>query len=183
MTEGPSTPAELTSAIAGATRTAVTALFREHAENFYYLSLITTGEGHPPSLAAWSSEALERVAAAQSHPRQAIEQLRWSYADSPYCCFGYEDYFGPVRDIFARRPRMDYAGSDDEWEEELAVRLQAMEDALALLDDEGIFGRGSAREALVINVEVMPPDASNTERARRLNPPAALERWLREAAE
>tara|TARA_R100000988_G_scaffold7577_1_gene4444 strand:- start:373 stop:525 length:153 start_codon:yes stop_codon:yes gene_type:complete len=31
--------------------------------------------------------------------------------------------------------------------------------------------------------EVMPPDPTNTERARRLNPPAALTRWLEEVAE
>jgi len=35
----------------------------------------------------------------------------------------------------------------------------------------------------VVNVEVMPPDATNVERAIRLNPPAALADWLSEAAE
>jgi hypothetical protein len=35
----------------------------------------------------------------------------------------------------------------------------------------------------MINVEVMPPDSSNTVRAIRLNPPEAVKEWLKEAAE
>jgi hypothetical protein len=36
---------------------------------------------------------------------------------------------------------------------------------------------------VVVNVEVVPPDRTNTERARRLNPEGALSRWIAEAAE
>jgi hypothetical protein len=52
-----------------------------------------------------------------------------------------------------------------------------------LLDGEGLFGRGAARSQIVINVEVAPPDSTNTERAVRLNPPEAVGTWLAEAAE
>jgi hypothetical protein len=58
-----------------------------------------------------------------------------------------------------------------------------MEAALSEADAAGTFGSGIEREQIVINVEVMPPDHSNTERAIRLNPPAALTEWLVEAAE
>jgi hypothetical protein len=55
--------------------------------------------------------------------------------------------------------------------------------AMAALDREGLFGRGAERERMLINVEVAPPDAGNTERAVRLNPPSALREWLAEASE
>ena len=53
---------ELTAAIADATRQAVFALFREHPGRYYYCSLVTTGEAHPPYLSAWSHEALDKAA-------------------------------------------------------------------------------------------------------------------------
>ena len=61
--------------------------------------------------------------------------------------------------------------------------MSAMEEAMARLDQAGLFGTGSKRAHIVINVEVMPPDYTNTERAKRLNPPEALVDWLKEAAE
>lgn len=174
------TIADLTAAIAVATRAAVRQLFGQHPEQFYYLSLITTG-GHAPYLSAWSEEALQ-AACRQADPKAAAE-LRWSYADSPYCAFGYEEYFGAVRDLFAQRPRMDQDWPIERWSAELDTRLQAMEAALASLDAEGLFGSGRERLQIVVNAEVMPPDSSNTERAYRLNPSGAIGRWLREAAE
>ncbi|WP_231638603.1 DUF4303 domain-containing protein [Paenibacillus sp. JCM 10914] len=35
----------------------------ENGERYYYCTLFTTGEGHAPSISAWSWEALEREAA------------------------------------------------------------------------------------------------------------------------
>jgi Domain of unknown function (DUF4303) len=58
-----------------------------------------------------------------------------------------------------------------------------MEQAMAVLDREGFFGKGDARSAVVINAEVMPPDYGNTERGLRLNPKEALTEWLGEIAE
>ena len=152
---------ELADAITEATRAAVTALFSEHPGTYYYLALITTGEAHAPFLTAWSHEAL--AAAAESEEDR--EMIKWSYADSPIDIYGEDDM------------------SDDDWAAEHDLRLSAMETALRRLDDEGLFGEGERRLGLVVNVEVMPPDPTNTERARRLNPPAALTRWLEEVAE
>lgn len=86
---------ELTDAIADATRRAVADLFREHPEDFYYCSLITTGEAHPPVLAAWSRGALTAAAEA-ADADDARWGLKWSYADSPYFGFG-DAHFGEVR--------------------------------------------------------------------------------------
>jgi hypothetical protein len=58
--------------------------------------------------------------------------------------------------------------------------MQAMENAMIRLDREGAFGTGEARNKMVVLVEVMPPDWTNTERAKRMNPPEALIEWLAE---
>lgn len=177
----PPTQSQLTDAIADAVRKAVTKLFSEHPGRFYYCSLVTTGEAHAPQLSAWSEEALREAARSEHDPDSALEELKWSYADSPFCGYG-EEHFAEVLQLFAERPRMD---PDDlkAWEAEWQSRVDAMEAALSLLDGEGLFGRGAARSQIVINVEVAPPDSTNTERAVRLNPPEAVRTWLSEAAE
>ena len=163
---------DLVDAIADAARAAISDLFQAHSgETFYYCSLITTGEGHPPVLSAWSKEALAR---AVGNEPDAEAELKWSYADSPFCGYG-QAHFDRLRDLFDARPAPDLA--------EVGLRLSAMEQAISRLDAEGLFGVGSARERLVVNAEVMPPDRTNVERATRLNPPAALIAWLAEAAE
>ena len=162
-------------AIAVALRAAAERLFRETGESFYYFSLITTGEAHAPVLSAWSREKLAAV------PEADRSLVKWSYADSPYFDFGSEE-FGEVRELFDQRPDMHSLEGESrfsEYEERLAI----MEQALAEADAAGVFGRGAEREKIVIHVEVMPPDHTNTERALRLNPPRALDEWLGEAAE
>jgi hypothetical protein len=175
------TERDLADAIEIAARRAIASLFREHPERFYYLSLITTGEAHPPTLAAWSVEALEIAVRRDAYPEKARWDLKWSYAESPYFCYG-EDNFGDVRRLFSLRPKISPAMTNEEWNQEYAVRVRAMETAMKCLDQEGIFGVGPERLAIVVNVEVMPPDYTNAERARRLNPPDALTTWMKEAA-
>lgn len=172
---------ELKVAIAQALRRAVTDLFGAYSSHhFYYCSLVTTGEALPPSLVAWSSEALaEEVAKAKDASAEYF--LKWSYADSPFYCYG-EQYFEDVRRLFAQRPTPTL-DEPARWEAEVETRLRAMESAVAQIDAEGVFGTGSRRNGILLNVEVMPPDATNTARARRLNPPEALVAWLAEAAE
>lgn len=167
--------AVLKEAIARATQEAATTLFSSSTETFYYFALITSGEAHAPVLSAWSYEKLKTV------PEDQQPLVKWSYADSPYFDFGSE-YFAEVRRLFEQRPSlltMDDASRTAEYE----LRLSAMELGLAEVDANGVFGTGSERERIVINVEVVPPDYTNTERAIRLNPPEALKDWLNEAAE
>ena len=115
-------------------------------------------------------------------PDTEREYLKWSYADSPFCCSG-DEYFDLVKVFFAKRPQMSYQMTKEEWAAEYKLRLSAMEKAVTQLDSEGLFGRGEDREAIYVNVEVMPPEYTNTERAHRLNPPEAIAVWLQEAAE
>ena len=61
--------------------------------------------------------------------------------------------------------------------------MNSMEEVMASLDKEGIFGSGERRENMVILAEVRPPDYTNTERALRLNSRETLKEGLEEAAE
>jgi hypothetical protein len=165
---------DLASAIADATRISAKELFTKYPGHYYYFTLISTGEALPPYISAWSEEALAEAS--------NNKELRWSYADSPFCAYGWDVHFGRVRTLFSERPKMDTLDVK-EWRSEYELRYSAMEQALRLLDSEGLFGKGKDRLGIVINVEVMPPDFTNTLRAYRLNPPEALTRWLEEAAE
>ncbi|MGR6128257.1 DUF4303 domain-containing protein [Paenibacillus sp. SER-28] len=177
----------LAAEIADVARTSFRTLF-ENGERYYYCTLFTTGEGHAPSISAWSWEALEREAARQGEegdmPGSTIAELiKWSYADSPYCCFRDED-FDDVKQLFMRRPSIAELEAD-EWNREFDSRLKAMELAMKMLDGEGVFALNQPREAVCVLVEVMPPDEINTEIALRLNraESPAMQAWLVEAAE
>lgn len=172
---------DLTAAITDAARLAFKSLFRNHQERFYYCTLVTTDSAYSPYISAMSWDALERLAAAEENPDEAREMLKWSYADSPYCIYG-EEYFSEVVEQFHQLPdihQLERVSFHKECEE----RLECMEAAMKQLDSEGLFGVGQAREQVVVLAEVMPPDYTNTERARRLNPHKALIDWLNEAAE
>lgn len=155
-------------------------IYKNH--HFYYFALVTDGEAHAPFISAWSREALQEASADSADPDMDAAYLKWSYADSPFCFFG-EDFFSVVNELFAARPEMSHKMSQAEWHSEFRLRISAMESALKRLDETGVFGRGTDRLGIVINVEVVPPDHSNTERARRLNPNEALTNWLAEIAE
>ena len=164
----------LTTEITQALRQAAEQLFATQ-EHFYYLALCTTGEAHAPYLSAWSHEALQRVPPAQQR------DVKWDLSSSPYFNFGAE-YFDRVNRAFAARGNiyeMDEAAS----EQEFTLRLNAMTEALRRCDQQDIFARNQPRTEIVINVELLPPDETNTQRAKQLNPPEALTQWLAKAAE
>jgi hypothetical protein len=169
----------LCQAIADATRAAVASLREAHPETFYYITLVTSGEALVPTLSAWSLEALARVRTERGESAAAM--VKWSYADSPYCGL-YDQAFSEVSRLLSLRPDTRRLDATD-FTGECDLRLRAMESAIAKLDHEGLFGAGPVRQAVVVGVEVMPPDPGNTARARRLNPPEALTTWLCEAAE
>lgn len=164
-----------------AARQAFLELFGRHDEAFYYCSLVTDGEGNCPIISAWSIEALERVLIDEDDEddvEKARSELKWSYADTPYYAFG-EKYFEPVKVILEDRRAL----LEQDFQSEFGRRIQAMEYVMSVLDHEGVFGLGENRLCVVINAEVMPPDYGNTVRGKRLNPSAAIEVWLDEAAE
>ena len=166
--------------IQDATEKALNKLFREHKENFYYCSLITTGEGLCPVISAWSNEALERVANEGDDAEEAKFYLKWSYAETPYFAYG-EEYFEDVNKVFLERMRILTTAKDKE--KEIQLRINSMEKVMHNLDMNGMFGTGEKRLGIVINAEFMPPDCTNTERALRLNSREALNEWLEEIAE
>jgi hypothetical protein len=169
-------------AVVDATRHAALALFREfQSETFYYFALVTTGEAHAPVVTAWSLEALAASSAKHLSDPSAASELKWSSADSPYYGYG-EGCFEEVGRLFAEFEPMD-PSDPSAWSWAYTKKMDAMERALAKLDREGLFGTGVLRNRIVVNVECMPPDQSNRERALRLNPKEALIDWLVEAAE
>lgn len=166
---------EIKNELIQATLAAARELFDHSGETFYYFGLFTSGEAHPPVISAWSHEKLALV------PLEKRQLVKWSYADSPYFDFGSE-YFAKVRELFTARPSL-WSMDDVSREAEYELRLRTMEEAMAEVDAKGVFGAGTKREGIVITVEVMPPDYTNTERVIRLNPAGALKQWLDEAAE
>ncbi|TWU07512.1 DUF4303 domain-containing protein [Stieleria varia] len=163
------TVGELTDAVVDAAALAFRELFAT-GETFYYCVLITTGEALPPCIAAWSHESLARS--------DKPELDRWHYADSPFLDFGAQ-HFARVRDLWLARPAM----GEDNWTAEFELRLSALESAMRRLDSVGFFGSNEHRRNLMINVEVVPPDYTNTKRAIRLNPPESIAQWIADAAE
>ena len=151
-----------------------------NGEQYYYCVLITSGEAFFPYISACSVESLSRYS--KEHSEEDAKKIKWSYADSEYCSFGYELYFKSVELYFQERLSIDDI-DDDAWEEEFNLRIFAMERAMKRLDNEGFFSLNQARKNIIINVEVMPPDSTNTDRALRLNERENIIEWLKEVAE
>ena len=159
-----------------ATRNAFQALFKEHPEHYYYCTLIMS-ECATPFIAAFSEEALQQAVDANGGTYSA-EELKWSYADSPYCGYGYEEYFTELEQVF--NGQMDAIDNDDEYDAAIEDWMDMMERVMKQLDEEKLFGEGVVREAMIINAEYMPPEDSNAERAERLNAKAAYQEWYEE---
>jgi Domain of unknown function (DUF4303) len=157
-------------------------LFAEFPDEYYYVALVVFGEADMTYISAWSNDSLAVKIADSGLPvEDALLAFKWSYGDSPFYAYG-EEFFDEVRRILRFRAGIDEL-DDAEWQAEFDLRLASFEEAMRRLDRRGLFGVGSERSRVMINVEVMPPDPSNTERAIRLNPFEAIEEWLEEAAE
>lgn len=163
--------------IARATEKSFLNLF-QNKEIYYYCALVTTGEAVAPVISAWSWEALENVA--KKYSKEDADLIKWSYADSPYWNFGCEN-FETVRKLFNER-LLDYT-DEIKWFKEIDFRIEAMVLALEKLDKKEIFSLNQPRSKVYVNVEVMPPDETNTIRALRLNKRENILDWLNEAAE
>ena len=164
-------------AIFEATQKAFLKLF-ENGEHYYYCVLLTTGEALPPCIAAWSVEALERFVNENAIPEEEIPYYKYSFADSPYYAFGYEEYFQQVKQLFEQRDSLIDYNNEEQWNEEYNLRLAAMVYAMKKLDETGIFALNQPREQVYINVELMPPDDTDIERALSLNNPDNIGEWL-----
>ena len=157
----------------------LTDLFKNN-EHYYYITLVSDGLANTPCISAWSYEALERSGADSAEK----EMIKWSYADSPYCCFRQEK-FSKVENILLGRGKILDLQDDAAFNAEYDMRYMAMETAMSLLDKEGLFEITQNRDEVVVLVETMPPDYTNTQRAYRMNSRDSqiFKEWLIEAAE
>ncbi|MEM7393558.1 MAG: DUF4303 domain-containing protein, partial [Verrucomicrobiota bacterium] len=103
---------------------------------------------------------------------EACREVRFSVADAPDA-FDFEDEMPAVT---AELARLEKAAGEDgvEW---TPVTEAAME-ALSRLDQDGLFGNGTAREGLLLMVEVMDSFEDPCEESiRRLNSKSAYKRF------
>lgn len=156
-----------------ATRKGFQALFKEHKENFYYCTLILS-EGATPFISALSDETFKEIVK-KNGDKYSSETLKWSYADSPYCGYGFGEYFQVLDKVFYGR--MKKISSDEKYGQEIDYWLSLMEKVMKTLDKEKIFGVGKYRRDMIINAEIMPPDETNAERASRLNTKITYQKW------
>ncbi len=163
-----------------AAESAFTDLFAEHDERYYYCTLVTTGDGACPYISAWSHEALARYVEENGIPEDEIIYCEWSYADSPYCIYGW-DYFGDVEKYVNEHRSL--SRDDDVRDNWYNLLMDTMERVMKKLDAQHVFGKGKRRSDMLVNAEVMPPDYTNTQRALRLNKKKNILRWLEEIAE
>ena len=164
---------ELIEALVKAARAAFLSLKETTKEHFYFYAFIFDGGLHP-YISAWSYEALEKSIIEQQIPDDEKSWWKWDSADSPYAIYGYDEFFGEVRELLNKRA--DGLSDDELYGIEWGIRIDSMEEALKRLDGSGLFGTGKEREHVVINVEQAPPDENGSEynRALRLNPSSAL---------
>ena len=167
---------DIFSELKDAIKNAVADLFTHHGtENFYHIALMTTGEALPPFLTASSQEGLEvtinkyQEKYSNNDYKLLKYELTWSYADSLYAIYKYEEYFKTVEYLFYKRPNL-HELNDDEREIEFDFRLKLMEEVMLELDKEGLFGTKEKRKKLLINIEIFSDDDENIKRAIRLNP-------------
>lgn len=155
----------LVAVIVEATRSAITQLRTDHPDDFCVYALLTCGEAFRPYLTVTVRGANQ-----------------WDLADSPYAVFG-EEWMANTAPAYDARPPL-FEMTDEAAAREYNTRLASMEEALRRLDQECLFGVGEARAAVILLVSPMPPDESDAQFARRLNPSSPLlDAWLAEAAE
>ena len=170
--------ANLTHEIYNAVKMILMDLFT-NKEHYYYITLTTDGGANTPCISAWLYVALHR----SSNDEEEQKEIKWSYADSPYCCWKQDD-FEKVKALLLSRKNI-WTLDSKAFEAEYNLRFEAMETAMGSLDKEGIFNINQKREQVVVLVEVMPPDYTNTERAYRMNDIDSIifSEWLAEVAE
>lgn len=172
-------------ALLDASRAAFAKFFDDYPDHrFYGMGLFTGPEFSYVAPTAMSEEGLAQSAAnhrnrrgkASSTARELRASLRWSAADSPHhdeIDFEGVDMSGVAATLHAIDVRRERAKFDAFVAEihEMFYRV------LKQLDDEGAFGTGRAREKLFVSMMMGDRDRSVLELGKRLNPPAAFERY------
>lgn len=161
---------EIVNVLVSAVEKSFKKLFAVYNENFYYCSLVIADDS-VPYISAWSEEALKCFLTEKCKTEDEVEEkellYRWSYADSPYCAYGFDDYFNDVKEVFDKR--FESITTDKEYEREHTLWVNCMEKTMEILSEKGLFDKTKDKCNILINAEVMPPDSSNYKRALRLN--------------
>lgn len=155
-------------------------LFTEHSDECFYYCTIVMAEAATPCISAQSYESLDKYIKENGMSDEDIAYCKWSWADSLYCGYGYDEYFGKVEELFEKR-FADAEGDGCQCEDEYKTWLEAMETVMKMLDQKGVFGQGKKRDEIFIFSEESPPDDESEEFYKcgeRLNPPIAYKKWL-----
>ncbi len=170
---------DLTQELYNAIKIILTDLF-SNKEHYYYITLTSDGGANTPCISAWSYEALCRNGCDN---KEELQKIKWSYADSPYCCWKQEEFEKVEALLLSRKNIWDM--SSESFKTEFNLRFEAMETAIKRLDCEGLFEINQDRDDVVVLVEVMPPDYTNTERAYRMNSVNSkiFSEWVEESSE
>lgn len=162
-------------------------LRKNHNEKFYYYTLIMD-DCCTPYISAVSEESCNELLSEidrddyESEEDYINDQLmcKWSFADSPYCAYGYDEYFGNVEKLFTERTESIAEDDESGFEDEIQLWLDCMEKAMKILDDMKVFGDRDENTNVFINAEFFPADDSNNIRGKNLNPAKIFETWLNE---
>ena len=162
-------------------------LKKNHNEKFYYYTFIMD-DCCTPYISAVSEETFNTLLSDINRDDYDSEEsykndylmCKWSFADTPYCAYGYDEYFGDVEKLFTERT--DSIAEDDDigFENEIQLWLNSMEKAMKILDDKKVFGDRDENTDVFINAEFVPEDDSNNTRGKNLNPTKIFEKWLSE---
>ncbi len=156
-------------------------LFSDKNEHFYYCTLVMM-DCSVPCISAMSEESLTRLLEENADGEISSDKdkayFRWSYADSPYCGYGYDEYFTEVSDFFSYDITDDL--SEEEYEERICDWLEEMREVMKALKDKGIF-KDKCTENVFLIAEQQPPESDiNTENARYLNDDEGFKNWYRD---
>ena len=158
-----------------------TALFNEHSKEHFYYCTIVMADGAAPCISAQSEESLIKYLKDNNVSDSEILDYKWSWADSYYCGYGYDEFFGEVAELFEKSFE-DLWDDDVKFEQKYCEWFNAMETVMKILDEKGIFGVGDDRDRVFVYAEESPPDeefeSQYHERAERMNPSAVYKKWL-----
>lgn len=107
---------------------------------------------------------------------EAEDALRWSIPDSPYLD---ALKYGRTEAALKARPQMfGEEMTDTEAVREIRLRLNSATAALKSLDKQGLFGKGKARESIVLLIEAGDREEAFAEKwAKKLNPQKVYDAW------
>ncbi|EQB9249217.1 DUF4303 domain-containing protein, partial [Listeria monocytogenes] len=78
-------------------------LFTEHGDEHFYYCTIVMVEAGTPCISAQSYESLDKYIKGNSMSDEDKADCKWSWADSLYCGYGYDEYFNKVEELFEER--------------------------------------------------------------------------------